>query len=1331
MNKKLIKLSIFAILFVIPIFASVEISLVNFNGDLTPGSSGTADIYYNSDEDIGGIQFDISGASFINGSGGAVTDAGYIISTSASTLLAFSFSGATISAGSGVLVSIEFDNIGDEVCIIEPVIATPGGSTINTVLVDNCYSGSNSIVGCMDVNACNFDAEATEPGDCTYPESGFDCDGNCVIGEDCEGVCGGSAEFDECSVCSGDNSSCADCSGIPNGNAEIDMCGVCDNDITNDCIQDCTGEWGGTSVIDDCGICNGNNDCLNENHYNVTIGNTGVSQLIILENTITELVIGDEIGVFDLNGILNDGDCETVQGELLVASGIWSGEQLEITAIGQIDVCDFGGVQRPGFVSGNSIEIRVWRDGEEIIPNIEYSFGDGEFGELLPDVISEITLCNGIVDECGICNGDNSTCADCVGIPFGNAELDCAGICNGSTVLDICEICGGDDSSCSGCMDIGANNYDVEAIFDDGTCEFPVIEIEEPEELTSYDSSVDIDIPEVILTDVSVDIDIPAGALDVPEGTEVTLEASEVSENELQDIIDNSSSSDAGVEVFEGISFEATDENGDPIELVDGATLDVTLSFTPERNEYDLGYITEDGEIVALGANCIDNGDGSWTCAGDGPGFGSYIVYSFDPVATISGCTLMSACNYNIDATMNDGSCEWPTGVYDCDGNCMNDSDSDLICDENEIMGCNDIGATDYNPNATEDDGSCSYLNGYSPYYGPRTDWVVTVSTQQGFVVIDDLTLNGSIIESGVENGTSTGGCPDGNCDILSAMYNGASVGWSYCTVIGGQITVAVNFKDANTPGLENYPQYVGGVFHPNVTFNFYDSSEEIVYYNVMSASPVIQGLENIGSIDITGDGPFQSCDGFQLGENNCFAQEPGCPLSYDLEFNPNAGISDCNNCSTFYSFCGCTDPTTPNYNPDALVNDGTCQYGFSFTHNLNFGNNLISFPGTLEDNSSQLLLEGLMNNGPEVVFLLGQGVGLFNTTDGWSGNLNYVNEFSGYWINAEDIGFAVESPYPWEIEFSSAIEACTDYSISFGNNLMSYRWGTGNSSTMDALGGVDFATENFNFILGQGVGLFNTNDGWSGNLNNLIEGKGYWLNIENSSIDFKWGFDNCASAPIGQNMVPQLNKQMVDEFKFIQSTEQAFYLIEDLKVDGNHPEFNDIVLAYNRDVLVGSAYWDGKHTAVPVMGKDFSNNTNGFCEAGDNVSFKLYSFATGKIVNLNGEIPKWGSLLVTEIEKLNGEINMGDPMSFNLGHAYPNPFNPSTVFSYEIPNEGKVQVSVHDVNGRMVDILTDGILKSGSHSIEWNGNSQPTGLYFIKVEYNQEIKTEKIMLVK
>ena len=78
---------------------------------------------------------------------------------------------------------------------------------------------------------------------------------------------------------------------------------------------------------------------------------------------------------------------------------------------------------------------------------------------------------------------------------------------------------------------------------------------------------------------------------------------------------------------------------------------------------------------------------------------------------------------------------------------------------------------------------------------------------------------------------------------------------------------------------------------------------------------------------------------------------------------------------------------------------------------------------------------------------------------------------------------------------------------------------------------------------------------------------------------------------------------------------------LEEILIDGVEPSFNDVVLAYNDDVLVGSSYWAGKNTAVPVMGRDYSDETNGFCESGDNITFKLYSFETGDIINLNGNI--------------------------------------------------------------------------------------------------------------
>ena len=91
---------------------------------------------------------------------------------------------------------------------------------------------SDPVFGCTDESACNYNSEATVDDDsCEYAAENFDCEGNCLINVDCNGVCGGDAELDEC--------------------------GTCDALPFNDCVQDCAGNWGGDAVIDECGICDG------------------------------------------------------------------------------------------------------------------------------------------------------------------------------------------------------------------------------------------------------------------------------------------------------------------------------------------------------------------------------------------------------------------------------------------------------------------------------------------------------------------------------------------------------------------------------------------------------------------------------------------------------------------------------------------------------------------------------------------------------------------------------------------------------------------------------------------------------------------------------------------------------------------------------------------------------------------------------------------------------------------------------------------------------------------------------------------------------------------
>jgi hypothetical protein len=79
-----------------------------------------------------------------------------------------------------------------------------------------------------------------------------------------------------------------------------------------------------------------------------------------------------------------------------------------------------------------------------------------------------------------------------------------------------------------------------------------------------------------------------------------------------------------------------------------------------------------------------------------------------------AGCMDEMACNYDSTATIDDG-CQFPVDLYgspyvDCDGNCLNDSDGDGVCNEEEIPGCLDPIACNYDSTATDYDVTlCDY----------------------------------------------------------------------------------------------------------------------------------------------------------------------------------------------------------------------------------------------------------------------------------------------------------------------------------------------------------------------------------------------------------------------------------------------------------------------------------------------------------------------------------------------------------------------------------------------------------------------------------------------
>ena len=71
-----------------------------------------------------------------------------------------------------------------------------------------------------------------------------------------------------------------------------------------------------------------------------------------------------------------------------------------------------------------------------------------------------------------------------------------------------------------------------------------------------------------------------------------------------------------------------------------------------------------------------------------------------------------------------------------------------------------------------------------------------------------------------------------------------------------------------------------------------------------------------------------------------------------------------------------------------------------------------------------------------------------------------------------------------------------------------------------------------------------------------------------------------------------------------------------------------------------------------------------------------------------------------------------------------------------EIPEESFVRASIYNILGQEVVILLAGIQSPGYKNLQWNGNNQfgqrvSSGIYFVRVHYNEKVYKDKIMLLK
>ena len=170
-----------------------------------------------------------------------------------------------------------------------------------------------------------------------------------------------------------------------------------------------------------------------------------------------------------------------------------------------------------------------------------------------------------------------------------------------------------------------------------------------------------------------------------------------------------------------------------------------------------------------------------------------------------------------------------------------------------------------------------------------------------------------------------------------------------------------------------------------------------------------------------------------------------------------------------------------------------------------------------------------------------------------------------------------------------------------------------------------------------------------------------------------------------------------------------------------------------NGEVSLSSDGYIGGVQMTLSHGSDFSINVT------DKALVADYN-TMGNITKLIVVAPEGSELFTTNgnfsIEEMivansTSQVDVTMPTQLTLSKAYPNPFNPSTSLEMYVPAEGFVSLNVYNVMGQLVDVIHNGAMSEGNHSVTWNASDMTSGVYFVRAESANGMSVQKVMLMK
>lgn len=141
----------------------------------------------------------------------------------------------------------------------------------------------------------------------------------------------------------------------------------------------------------------------------------------------------------------------------------------------------------------------------------------------------------------------------------------------------------------------------------------------------------------------------------------------------------------------------------------------------------------------------------------------------------------------------------------------------------------------------------------------------------------------------------------------------------------------------------------------------------------------------------------------------------------------------------------------------------------------------------------------------------------------------------------------------------------------------------------------------------------------------------------------------------------------------------------------------------------------------------DFVNGSGSSTEV-KNYSFEDQNLQPGNYSYRLKQIDFDGSFKIYE---LSGDVQISSPEGFALDQNFPNPFNPSTVISWQSPISGRQTIKIYDAIGNELLILMDEWKDAGYYSLKFDANGLASGVYYYQLQVGDFMKINKMILAK